>query len=130
MLSDKIGHSFFPCCSRCKGQIELVNNKHGCFPSLSSLTACFLCISLMYSWIPGQASFATQRIQLKLKAGHVLCLIDILEVEYVTLRWPRLSVPQWLWCLVQQLSLSALGGGKVKSLLCLCLHGTYTRVEY
>lgn len=48
----QLGHSLFPCCPRCKGQIGLANNKHGCFPSLSSLTACFLCNSLMYSWIP------------------------------------------------------------------------------
>lgn len=48
---------FFPsCCSRCKGQIGLVNNKHGCFPSLSSLAACFLCVSLKCSWIPRVAA--------------------------------------------------------------------------
>ena len=51
-LSDDFGYSLLLCYSRCKGQIGQANNKHGCFPSLSSLAACFLCISLMYSWIP------------------------------------------------------------------------------
>lgn len=52
------------CCSRCWGQIGLTNNKHGCFPSLSSLTACFLYVSLMCSWILS----GTTDLNFKLKA--------------------------------------------------------------
>lgn len=76
-LSDELGHSlfFFSCCSRCKGQIGPVNNKHGCFPSLSSLAACFLCVSLKYSWIPciqlckTRTPFETESCHVNMKMG-------------------------------------------------------------
>lgn len=85
---NELGHSLQPCCSRCKGQIGLPNNKHGCFPSLSSLAACFLYISLMYSWIPGlQIRYTRDAVETESRTVYIqlgmhlynTCMLELLK---------------------------------------------------